>query len=89
MKQTKLIQKVSKGHKQQMKLARSLSKVGYNTALGKLLRLKAYYSDGLIMLRAWRDFLAIRKKEIGNTYFAVDHAVIKFLNARLQVKRLS
>ncbi len=76
MEQTKLIQKVSKGHKQQMKLARSLSKVGYNTALGKLLRLKAYYSDGLIMLRAWRDFLAIRKKEIGNTYFAVDHAIM-------------
>ncbi len=28
------------------------------------------------MLKAWRDFLYIRKEQIGSTYFAVDHAIM-------------
>jgi len=71
-----LTQKVLKAHDRQVQLSHRLAKVGYNSPLGRLLRLQAYYRDGLIMLRKWTDFLYIRKKHIGNRYFAVDQAII-------------
>lgn len=73
---TALSQKVLKGHQHQVKLSYRLAKVGYDSAIGKCLRLQAYYRDALIMLRAWRDFLSIRQSHIGNTFFAVDQAII-------------
>ncbi|MGF2033827.1 MAG: cytochrome P450 [Nostoc sp. CmiVER01] len=68
--------KVLKGHARQLWLAPILDKVGYDTAIGKFLRLIFYYMDALIMLKAWRDFLYIRKNNIGNKYFAVDQAIM-------------
>lgn len=78
--------KVLKNHDRQIKLSYRLAKVGYNTAIGKLLRLRAYYSDAIIMLRAWKDFLYIRKGNIGDKYFAVDHAIMH--TSHTQVKEL-
>lgn len=83
---TTLTKKVLKAHDRQVKLSRRLAKVGYDTACGKFLRLRVYYSDAFIMLRAWRDFLYIRKEKIGNTYFAVDQAIMHADYA--QVRRL-
>ncbi|MDX2241931.1 MAG: cytochrome P450 [Leptolyngbyaceae cyanobacterium bins.302] len=71
-----LTEKVLKAHDRQIKLSYRLAKVGYTSALGKFLRLQAYYRDGLIILKKWTDFLLIRKKHIGNRYFAVDQAII-------------
>ncbi|MEC4815791.1 MAG: cytochrome P450 [Scytonema sp. PMC 1069.18] len=81
-----LEEKVLTGHKTQLWLVNILAKVGYNTPIGKLLRLWAYYADGIIMLQHWRDFLYIRKNNIGNKYFAVDHAIMHSSHA--QVKEL-
>lgn len=83
---TALKQKVLKGHAHQIQLSQKLAKVGYNSTLGKLLRLKSYYTEGFTILKAWRDFLYIRKENIGNTFFAVDHAIMHADHA--QVKKL-
>ncbi|MBD2196440.1 MULTISPECIES: cytochrome P450 [Calothrix] len=68
--------KILKGHKRQIRLSRWLAKVGYNSPIGKFLRLIMYYQDGFILLKAWRDFLNIRRENIGDKFFAVDHAII-------------
>ncbi|WP_308189931.1 hypothetical protein [Nostoc sp. XA010] len=68
--------KVLKGHARQIWLAPILDKVGYDTAIGKFLRLIFYYTDASIILKAWRDFLYIRKDNIGDKYFAVDQAIM-------------
>ncbi|MBW4562793.1 MAG: cytochrome P450 [Mojavia pulchra JT2-VF2] len=78
--------KVLKGHDRQIELSYRLAKVGYNSTIGRLLRLRAYYADALIMLRAWRDFLYIRKENIGDKYFAVDQAIMH--TSHSQVKEL-
>lgn len=83
---TALKQKVLKAHDSQIALSQRLEKVGYNSPLGKLLRLKSYYLEGFTILKAWRDFLYIRKENIGNTFFAVDHAIMHADHA--QVKKL-
>ena len=83
---TALTKKVLKAHDNQIKLSHRLAKFGYNSPLGKLLRLPAYYKDGFTMVKAWRDFLYIRKNHIGDTFFAVDHAIMHADHA--QVKRL-
>lgn len=83
---TTLTQKVLKAHDSQVKLSRRLAKVGYDSTLGKLLRLRPYYSEGFTIVKAWRDFLYIRKEKIGNTFFAVDHAIMHADHA--QVKKL-
>lgn len=83
---TALRQKVLNAHDSQVKLSQRLANVGYNSVLGKLLRLKPYYSEGITMLKAWKDFLYIRKETIGNTFFAVDHAIMHADHA--QVKKL-
>jgi hypothetical protein len=81
-----LKEKVLKNHDRQIKLAQTLAKVGYDTPFGKLLRLRAYYSDALIMLKAWKDFLYIRWENIGDKYFAVDHAIMH--SSHTKVKEL-
>ncbi|MBT9312061.1 cytochrome P450 [Leptothoe kymatousa] len=73
---TELKHKLLKSHNSQVKLSKRLAKVGYDSKMGRLLRLKPYYSEGITMLKAWRDFLYIRKEHIGNTFFAVDHAIM-------------
>ncbi len=83
---TALKQKVLKAHDSQVKLSQRLDKLGYDSFLGKLLRLKSYYLEGFTMLKAWRNFLYIRKENIGNTFFAVDHAIMHADHA--QVKKL-
>lgn len=83
---TALKQKVLKSHDSQVKLSQKLAKVGYNSFLGKLLRLKPYYTEGFTIIKAWRDFLYIRKENIGDTFFAVDHAIMHADHA--QVKKL-
>lgn len=86
MEKTALIKKVLKGHERQVKLSHRLATVGYNTPFGKLLRLKAYYSDGFVILKAWRDFLFIRKDNVGDPFLAVDQAIMHADHE--QVKRL-
>ncbi|BAY09424.1 cytochrome P450 [Calothrix sp. NIES-2098] len=76
--------KVLKAHRRQIRFSRILAKVGYNTAIGKLLRLGLYYMDGLTMLRAWRDFLYIRKDNIGDKFFAVDQAIMHSSHAQVR-----
>ncbi len=78
--------KVIKGHQRQIWLGNILAKVGYDTVVGKLLRLWVYYADAIIMLGHWRDFLYIRKDNIGDTYFAVDQAIMH--SSHSQVKEL-
>lgn len=68
--------RVLKAHHSQVKLSDQLAKVGYDTTIGKLLRLRAYYTDAFIMIKHWRDFLYIRKENIGDKYFAVDQAIM-------------
>ncbi len=75
--------KVLKAHNLQIRLSGILAKVGYNTPLGKLLRLGVYYRDALIMIKAWRDFLYIRKENIGDKYFAVDQAIMHSSHSRV------
>lgn len=76
MEKTALTEKILKNHKHQIKLSSWLAKTGYNTALGKLLRLQIYYRDAFIILKAWREFLVTRTTKIGNQYFAVDQAIM-------------
>ncbi|MEH2042668.1 hypothetical protein [Nostoc sp.] len=78
--------KVLKGHDRQLWLAPILAKVGYDTAIGKFIRLIFYYMDASIMLNAWRDFLYIRKDNIGDKYFAVDQAIMH--SSHSQVREL-
>jgi cytochrome P450 len=81
-----LQEQVINGHKRQIWLAKILAKVGNNSPIGKLLRLVFYYADGIVILRHWRDFLYIRKDNIGDKYFAVDQAVMH--SSHSQVKEL-
>ncbi len=78
--------KVLKAHDRQIKLSSRLAKVGYNTTIGKILRLQAYYTDAFILIKHWRDFLYIRKENIGDKYFAVDQAIMH--SSHSQVKAL-
>jgi cytochrome P450 len=75
---------VLKAHDRQIKLSSRLAKVGYDTTIGKLLRLVAYYTDALIMLKHWRDFLYIRKDNLGDKYFAVDQAIMHTSHSQVQ-----
>jgi len=68
--------KILSAHNRQLQLFRLVTAVGYNTPIGKLLRLGAYYMDALIMLKAWTAFLNIRWEAIGNQFFAVDQAIM-------------
>ena len=86
MEKTTLIKKVVKGHERQVKLSFRLAKVGYNTGLGKLFRLQAYYRDALVTLRAWRDVLYVGKEQIGSKFFLMDQAIMHTDHA--QVKAL-
>lgn len=81
-----LEEKVLQGHERQLWFVNIIAKVGYDTPIGKLLRLVVYYADAIIMLRHWRDFLYIRKNNIGDKYLAVDQAIMH--SSYSQVKEL-
>jgi hypothetical protein len=78
--------KILQAHDRQIRLSRRLAKVGYNTTLGRLFRLIAYYREALLILQQWKDFLYIRKEHIGDKYFAVDQAIMH--SSHSQVKEL-
>ena len=69
-------EQVSKAQKRQIKLASTLAKTGYDTALGKILRLRVYYLDAFVMIRKLKSFLETAKENIGNKFFAVDQAIV-------------
>jgi len=79
-------EQVLKAHQRQVKLSSTLAKVGYNSSMGKLLRLRVYYLDAFIMLRKLKSFLEAAKENIGDNFFAVDQAIIHTSHA--QVKQL-
>ncbi|MEO1395806.1 MAG: cytochrome P450 [Cyanobacteria bacterium J06634_5] len=81
-----LTPKVLKAHDLQVKLSQMLAKLGFNSFLGKLLRTIIYHKEGSTMFKAWRDFLSIRQKHLGNTFFVVDNALVHTDHA--QVKQL-
>ncbi len=68
--------KALRTHDIQVGLARILAKMGYDSAIGKRLRLGVYYTEASIMLGAWRDFLEARVKTVGDKFFASDHAIM-------------
>ncbi|MBD2360120.1 cytochrome P450 [Anabaena minutissima FACHB-250] len=78
--------KVLKAHNRQIWLSSILAKVGNTSPIGKLLLLIFYYLEAVIIFKDWRDFLYIRKDNIGNKFFALDQAVIHSTHA--EVKRL-
>ncbi|MBD2770795.1 cytochrome P450 [Iningainema tapete] len=68
--------KILKAHDRQLQVSPEIAKVGYDSPKGKRLRLRLYYMDAFIILRAWTDFLKVRKQHIGNKYYAVDQAIM-------------
>ena len=77
---------ILKAHNLQLWLSKVLAQVGYNSSLGKFLRLGAYYIDGFLMLNAWTQFLLKRRDKIGDPFLGVDQAII--YNSYDDVKRL-
>ncbi|MEO0336606.1 MAG: cytochrome P450, partial [Pseudomonadota bacterium] len=71
-----LTPKVLKAHDLQVKLSRKLVNFGFDSFLGKLLRTIIYHKEGSTMFKAWRAFLSIRQKHLGNTFFVVDNALV-------------
>jgi hypothetical protein len=69
-------QKILKAHDRQLKFSPLLAKVGYNSGLGKLLRLFLYYTDAAIILKAWTTVLNVRKAKVGDRFYAVDQAIM-------------
>ena len=79
-------EQVLQAHKRQVRLSRTLAKVGYDSPIGRLLRLRTYYLDAFVMLRKLKSFLEIAKENIGDKFFAVDQAIIHTSHA--EVKKL-
>jgi cytochrome P450 len=69
-------QKILKAHDRQLKFSPILAKVGYDSPLGKLLRLFLYYTDAAIILKAWTSVLKVRKAALGDRFYAVDQAIM-------------
>ncbi len=77
-------EQVLKAHQRQIKLSRTLAKVGYNSRIGKLLRLRLYYLDAFVMLQKLKSFLDIAKANIGDKFFGVDQAIIHVSHAEVK-----
>jgi cytochrome P450 len=77
---------VIEAQKRQIELSRTLAKVGYDSNFGKMLRLRLYYQDGLVMLQKLKSFLYAAKENIGDKFFAVDQAIVHTSHA--DVKKL-
>ena len=77
-------EQVLQAHKRQIRLSRTLAKVGYNSPIGRLLRLGTYYLDAFIMLRKLKSFLEIAKENIGDRFFAVDQAIVHTSHAEVK-----
>ena len=78
--------RILKAHDAQLWLSKIIAKVGYNSRIGTVLRLGAYYIDGLIMFTAWTEYLLLRRDRIGDVFLGVDQAL--FYNSHEDVKRL-
>lgn len=79
-------EQVIKAQKRQIELSRTLAKVGYDSKIGKMLRLRLYYQDALVMLQKLKSFLNAAKENIGDKFFAVDQAIVHTSHA--DVKKL-
>ncbi len=77
-------QKILKAHDRQLKVSPILAKVGYDSRLGKLLRLWLYYTDAAIILKAWTSVLKVRKAKIGDRFYAVDQAIMHASHDKVQ-----
>ncbi|MUG94340.1 cytochrome P450 [Scytonema sp. UIC 10036] len=77
-------EQILQAHERQIWLSGILAKVGYNTPIGKFLRLVAYYMEAFLLLNAWRDFLYIRRDNIGEKFFAVDHAIMHTSHSKVR-----
>ncbi len=77
-------QKILKAHDRQLKVSPLLAKVGYDSRLGKLLRLWLYYTDAAIILKAWTSVLKVRKENIGDRFYAVDQAIMHASHENVQ-----
>ncbi|GAA6615815.1 cytochrome P450 [Scytonema sp. NUACC26] len=75
---------ILQAHDRQIWLSGILARVGYNTPIGKFLRLVFYYMDAFLILNTWRDFLYIRRDNIGEKFFAVDHAIMHTSHAKVR-----
>ncbi len=80
-------EQVLEAHKRQVKLSGTLAKVGYDSTIGKLLRLRVYYLDGFVMLQKLKSFVNTAKENIGDKFFAVDQAIVH--NSHADVKKLT
>ncbi len=69
-------QKILQAHDRQLQFAPFLAKVGYDSRLGKILRLWLYYTDAILILQAWTPVLKVRKAQIGDKFYAVDQAIV-------------
>lgn len=77
-------EQVIEAQKRQVRLSETLAKVGYNSTIGKLLRLRVYYLDGFVMLRKLKSFLDAAKENIGDKFFAVDQAIVHTSHAEVK-----
>ncbi|KAF3887593.1 MULTISPECIES: cytochrome P450 [Nostocales] len=75
---------ILQAHERQIWLSGILARVGYNSPIGRLLRLWAYYMDAFIILGAWTDFLYIRRDNIGEKFFAVDQAIMHTSHSKVR-----
>ncbi len=79
-------EEVIKSQKRQIELSRTLAKVGYDSTIGQILRLRLYYQDGLLLLRKFKSFLYTAKEVFGDKFFGGDQAIIHTSHA--EVKKL-
>lgn len=79
-------EEVIKSQKRQIELSRTLAKVGYDSKIGQILRLRLYYQDGLLLLRKFKSFLYTAKEVFGDKFFGGDQAIIHTSHA--DVKKL-
>ncbi|MDJ0733795.1 MAG: cytochrome P450 [Nostocaceae cyanobacterium] len=79
-------EQVIQAHKRQIRLSQTLAKVGYNSRIGKLLRLRLYYLDAFVILQKLKSFLYTAKENIGDKFFALEQAIIYTSHA--EVKKL-
>jgi cytochrome P450 len=77
-------QKILKAHDRQLRFAPILAKVGYDSRLGKILRLWLYYTDAILILQAWTPVLKVRKAQIGDKFYAVDQAIVHASHENVQ-----
>lgn len=69
-------QKILEAHDRQLNFSRLLAKMGRNNPIGKLIRLRAYFSDLPVLTQQWRDYLYVRKERISDKFLGLDLGII-------------